>query len=91
MVNKTLKKIVGKNKNTTTKKNKETKAIKKLTNDQLQRLCKVSSNTFGRFEEEYEKSDVFIKKGMHTKSQVEKKLIEMIEVGTKDPLRPQDD
>jgi len=54
-------------------------------------LCKSSANTFNRFEDEYEKTEVFIKKGMHTKSEVEKKLINMIEIGTKDPLRPQDD
>jgi len=62
-----------------------------LTNEQVQRLCKTSANTFSRFEDEYEKSEVFIKKGMHTKSEVEQKLINMIESSSKDPLRPQDD
>ena len=64
------------------------KNIKKKT---MNDSCKVLSNTFSRFEDEYEKSEIFIKKGMHTKSEVEKKLINMIEVGSRDPLRPQDD
>lgn len=64
---------------------------KKETKEKTSSSCNVLPNTFSRFEDEYEKSEVFIKKGMHTKSEVEKKLINMIEVGSRDPLRPQDD
>jgi len=83
------KKYIKKEKKNKTK--KEIKTLESLSKDELQRLCKVSANTFSQFEDEYEKTDVFIKKGMHTKTQVEKKLIDMIEVGSKNPLRPQDD
>ena len=79
------------NKSKTKRVRKELNALESLPKDTLQRLCKVSANTFSRFEDEYEKSEVFIKKGMHTKSEVEKKLINMIETGSRDPLRPQDD
>jgi predicted metalloendopeptidase len=83
------KKYITKEKRNKTK--KEIKTLESLSKDQIQRLCKVSANTFSQFEDEYEKTDVFIKKGMHTKNQVEKKLIDMIEVGSKNQLRPQDD
>jgi predicted metalloendopeptidase len=83
------KKYISKEKRNKTK--KEIKTLESLSKDQIQRLCKVSANTFSQFEDEYEKTNVFIKKGMHTKTQVEKKLIDMIEVGSKNPLRPQDD
>jgi len=72
-----------------TKRN-QTRKKREHSNDSTS-LCKGSANTFNRFEDEYEKTEVFIKKGMHTKNEVEQKLINMIEDGTKDPLRPQDD
>jgi hypothetical protein len=71
--------------------NRIEKALESLSKDKIQQICKVSANTFSRFEDEYEKSEAFIKKGMNTKSEVEQKLINMIEVGSRDPLRPQDD
>jgi putative endopeptidase len=73
------------------KKNASKKETRSLAKKKTNTSCKVLSNTFSRFEDEYEKSEVFIKKGMHTKSEVEKKLINMIEVGSRNPLRPQDD
>jgi putative endopeptidase len=87
----TKKKMNKNNKNRTKKIMKETKALGNLSKEQVVRLCKTSANTFSQFEDEYEKSEVFIKKGMHTKSQVEQKLIQMIDLGSKDVLRPQDD
>jgi predicted metalloendopeptidase len=89
---KNTKKYIAKEKrNKTKKETKEIKELKSLSKDQLQRLCKVSANTFSQFEDEYEKTEVFIKKGLHTKNEVERKLINMIDIGTKNPLRPQDD
>ena len=82
------KKIYGKNQNKTRKRGKGTTC---LSSDQAEKLCKGSKNTLTLFEDEYEKSEAFIKKGIHTKSEVEKKLINMIEIGAKNPLRPQDD
>jgi predicted metalloendopeptidase len=89
--NKYTQKKYSSKKNKTKKTNNELKALESLPKDTLQRLCKVSANTFSRFEDEYEKSEAFIKKGMSTKSEVEKKLINMIETGSHDQLRPQDD
>jgi predicted metalloendopeptidase len=89
--NKYTQKKYSSKKSKTKKTSKELRALESLSKDKLQRLCKVSANTFSRFEDEYEKSEVFIKKGMHTKSEVEQKLINMIETGSRDPLRPQDD
>jgi predicted metalloendopeptidase len=87
----TKKNIAKEKRNKTKKETKEIKNLESLSKDQLQRLCKVSANTFSQFEDEYEKTDVFIKKGMHTKNQVERKLINMIDIGSKNPLRAQDD
>jgi len=84
------KKYTNKKTKAKTKKNIE-KALESLSKDKIQQICKVSANTFSRFEDEYEKSEAFIKKGMITKSEVENKLINMIEIGSQDKLRPQDD
>jgi len=82
------KKNYGTSKKQTRKKRKDTSC---LTSNQAEKMCKGTKNTLNRFEDEYEKSEAFIKKGTHTKSEVEKKLINMIEIGAKNPLRPQDD
>jgi putative endopeptidase len=88
MTTNTLKKNRINKKNTT---RREVKAIKELSEDQVKHLCKISANTFSRFEEEYEKSKKFIKEGIRTKSEVEQKLINMIELGIKNPLSANED
>jgi len=75
--------------NKTKKNHRELKALDK---EKLEKLCKKTTNTFGQFEDEYEKSKGFAKKSMMiTKSQLEQNIINQIELGAKSPLRPQDD
>ena len=52
-------------KNKRVKKNK----TRKLSTYEVQKFCKASANTFSQFEDDYEKTEVFLKKGEITKNQ----------------------
>ena len=74
-------------KNKRVKKNK----TRKLSTYEVQKFCKASANTFSQFEDDYEKTEVFLKKGEITKNQVEERLIKLINQGIKNKLSPNDD